>query len=287
MIFPLHCKFIGVVDKDLRKNFRPDDQVYFSSQYVIVFESRDSCEIYAVQSEGEGFMRTRSGMKKIAGNDETLVYDELVDITNRSCLINKALELCRGKINTVVFKGVDRHYTFVHEPSADGLVDVDVFDVAPPWPAWLVYNIKRLDETGMFGELGLVFNYHVLDLKDFEDPDRTTIFPCRASDLRGLFLDSLDEEPKGDVKLVGCNTSRAVFETRYPLKKFEHINICPLSTLVPSRPFILRCCQSDKLGIKEVNGFKGVVVHWGANPRETFEAIRLLAAELQKTDVGP
>ena len=24
MIFPLHCKFIGVVDKDLRKNFRPE-----------------------------------------------------------------------------------------------------------------------------------------------------------------------------------------------------------------------------------------------------------------------
>ena len=119
MIFPLHCKFIGVVDKDLRNNFRPDDQVYFSSQYVIVFESRDRCEIYAVQSEGEGFMRTRSGMQKIAETDETLVYDELVDITNRSCLINKAIELCKGKINTVVFKGVDRHYTFVHKPSVD------------------------------------------------------------------------------------------------------------------------------------------------------------------------
>ena len=91
MIFPLHCKFIGVVDKDLRKNFRPDDQVYFSSQYVILFESRDRCEIYAVQSKGEGFMRTRSGMQKIAETDETLVYDELVDITNRSCLINKAI----------------------------------------------------------------------------------------------------------------------------------------------------------------------------------------------------
>ncbi len=276
-----------MVDKDLRNDFRPDDQIYFSSQYVIVFETRDSCEIYAVQSEGEGFIHTRSSMQKISGTGETLVYGELVDITNRSHLIKKALELCNDQINTVVFKGVDRHYTFVHKPSTEGLVDVDVFDVAPPWPAWLAYNVDRLDENGMFGELGLVFHYHVLDLKDFEDPKRTTIFPCRASGLCGLFLDSLDEEPKGDVRLVGCNTSRAVFETRYPLKKFEHVNICPLSTLAPSRPFILRCCQSDKLGIKQVNGIKGVVVHWGANPRETYEAIKLLAAELQKTDLSP
>lgn len=287
MIFPLHCKFIGVVDKDLRNNFHPDDQVYFSSQYVIVFESRDTCEIYAVQSEGEGFMRTRSGMQKIAGTGETLIYKDLVDITNRSYLINKALELCNGRISTIVFKGVDRHYTFVHKPSAAGLIAVDVFDVAPPWPAWLSYNIKRLDETGMFGELGLIFNYHILDLKSFEDSKRTMIFPCRASGLHGLFLDSLDEEPQGDIKLVGCNTSRAVFETRYPLKKYEHVNICPLSTLAPAGPFILRCCQTDKLGLKEFNGVKGVVVHWGANPRETYEAVRLLADELQKTNASP
>ena len=57
-------------------------------------------------------------MKKIAGIGETLVYDEPVDITNRSFLISKAAELCKGKINTVVFRGVDRHYTFVHKPSA-------------------------------------------------------------------------------------------------------------------------------------------------------------------------
>jgi hypothetical protein len=284
MIFPLHCRFIGVVDKDLRNDYRPEDKAYFSSQYIIVFEARASCDIYSMQSNGEGFMRKWSGLQKIADARETLVYGSPVDITNRSYLIKKASELCKGKISTVVFKGIDRHYTFVHEPSTAELTTVDVFDVAPPWPAWLAYNVKRLDDAGLFGELGLIFDYHILNLKDLEDPKRTTIFPCRASGLSGLFMDSLDQEPKGDIKLVGCNTSRAVFETRYPSKKYEHVNICPLSTRKPDRPFILRCCQSDKLGIKEIDGVKGVVVHWGANPRETYDAIKMLTAALQKND---
>src|SRR5271157_2643500 len=282
MIFPSHCKLIGVVDKYDRNGYKPDDTIYFSSQYVLVFIAPDQCDIYEVQSSGEGFLRKKNAIRRIAGADETLIYDKPADITNRSFLIKKAAEFCKGKINTVVFRGVDRHYNFVHEPDLSAITTVDVFDVAPPWPAWLAYNIQRLDDVGMFGELLMDFNYNVKDLKVFEDPERTTIFPCRASGLNGLFLDSLDEEPTGDLKLVGCNTSRLVFETCYPGKKFEHVNVCPLTNVKPVRPFILRCCQTEKLGLKEIDGIKGVVVHWGANPREIFEAIRLLAAELKK-----
>ncbi len=134
-------------------------------------------------------------MKKIAGAGQTLVYDGQVDITNRADLIRKAAGACHGKIDTVVFRGVDRHYTFVHKPSLEELRTVEVYDVAPPEPAWLEYNVRRLDETGMFGDLMLTFDYHTLDLRAYEDAKRTTIFPCKASGLNGLFLDSLDEEP--------------------------------------------------------------------------------------------
>jgi len=204
-----------------------------------------------------------------------------VDITNRAELIRKAADACQGKIDTIVFRGVDRHYTFVHQPSLEELRTVEVYDVAPPEPAWLEYNVRRLDETGMFGDLLLTFDYHTLDLRAFEDAKKTTIFPCKASGLNGLFLDSLDEEPRGDIKLVGCNTSRLVFDARYPLKRYEHVNICPLSTRKPRHPFILRCCQSDKSGPTTINGFPGIVVHWGASPRDVYEAIRQLAATLQ------
>ncbi|AFD00308.1 hypothetical protein Mtc_1556 [Methanocella conradii HZ254] len=282
MIFPSHCRLVGVVDKYARKDYRPEDAVYFSTQYLLIFDAPDRCEVYEVQGEGEDIMRRRGHARKISEADETLVFEQQVDITNRADLIKKAAKLCKNGINTVVFRGVDKHYNFVHKPDLSALTEVDVFDVAPPWPAWLAFNIKRQDEAGMYGDMMLDFKYHVVDLKDYEDPGRTTIFPCRASGLNGLFLDSLDLEPVGDIKLVGCNTSKLVFEARYPGKAYEHVNICPLSSPKPSRPFILRCCQSERLGLKNINGTKGVAVHWGANPREIFEAVKLLAAELKR-----
>ncbi|OPY28371.1 MAG: hypothetical protein A4E28_01592 [Methanocella sp. PtaU1.Bin125] len=282
MIFPSHCRFVGVVSKHLRPDYRPDDAVYFSSQYVLIFEAPDRCAVYEVASGGEGFIRRSQGVKMIADVDQTVLYDGQVDITNRADLIRKASALCKGKINTVVFQGIDRHYTFVYEPSPEALRVIEVYDVAPPWPAWLEFNVRRLDEAGMFGDLMLTFDYHTLDLKDFEDPARTTIFPCHASGLNGLFLDSLDEEPRGDIKLVGCNTSKLVFDARFPLKRYEHVNICPLSTRKPQHPFILRCCQSDKLGPKVIGGVPGVVVHWGASPRDVCDAVRQLASTISE-----
>jgi hypothetical protein len=281
MIFPSHCRFVGVIDRRDRPDYQPDDAVYFSSQYMLIFDAPDRCEVYEVTSDGEGFIRKKRDVKKIAGADQTLIYDGMVDITNRADLVRKASDACRGKINTVIFRGVDRHYTFVHEPSLDALKTIEVYDVAPPRPAWLEYNVRRLDETGMFGDLMLTFDYHTLDLKQYEDSTRTTIFPCKASGLNGLFLDSLDGEPQGDIKLVGCNTSKLVFNARYPLKRYEHVNICPLSTRKPRRPFIMRCCQSDKSGPTVIDGVPGTVVHWGASPRDVYNAIRQLAATLQ------
>jgi hypothetical protein len=163
MIFPSQCKFIGVVDKRDRPDYKPEDVVYFSSQYMLIFDDQGGCEIWEVVSEGEGFIRKKSSVKKIAAASQTMIYDGQVDITNRADLIRKAKAASHGKIDTVVFRGVDRHYTFVHQPSLDTLRTVEVYDVAPPEPAWLEYNVRRLDETGMFGDLLLTFDYHTLD----------------------------------------------------------------------------------------------------------------------------
>ncbi len=58
MIFPSHCKFIGVINKHIRPDYKPGDAVYFSSQYTLIFEAPDRCEIYEVESSGDqGFIR--------------------------------------------------------------------------------------------------------------------------------------------------------------------------------------------------------------------------------------
>ena len=282
MIFPEQCKSIGAVRRHGRRSDRQrDDGIYFASDYVLVFDAPDRCEIYHVESEGQGFIRRLKKVEKIAAAGQTLVCPDPVDITNRADLLRRAIALCQGGIDTVVFQGIDRHYMFVQRPAPEALTTVAVYDVAPPEPAWLEYNVRRLEAAGMFGDLMFTFEYHTLDLRQYEDPEKTTIFPCYASGLKGLFLDSLDGEPQGDIRLVGCNTSRNVLEARYPGKRFAHVNICPLSTRKPQRPFILRCCQSDLLGLKEIGGVPGVVVHWGASPRDIYEALRKLAATVR------
>lgn len=282
MIFPDHCRCVGVVDRYARPGYRREDVVYFSSRYVLVLEAPGECEVYGVEGEGQGLLRKPAGLRKIAGAGETLVYGPPVDITNRALLIKTAAGLCRAGINTVVFRGADLHYTFIHRPDPSILARVDIYDTAPPWPPWLAENVRLQDAAGMYGDLLLDFSYRITDLKRFEDPSRTTIFPCRASGLDGLFLDSLDREPEDGARLVGCGVSRLVFEAKYPEKPFEHVNVCPLASSRPASPFLLRCCQSERLGPKDADGVPGVAVHWGASPREIYDAVRLLASRIRR-----
>lgn len=281
MIFP-QCKTVGINPGFLRNGYPSTDLIYFATRYVLVFDSPGRCEIYEISSIGDGeFLKCIVAVKKIAGADSTFVYPEPVDLHDRAKIIQKACQLCKGTITTVVFLGDDQYMTFVKEPDPEALTVVDVYDTAPPQPPKLASSLSRLEEAGLFGEMMLAFDYHVTDLRQYEDASRTTIFPCHVPGLDGVFLNCLEEEPQGDIKLVGCNKSRKVFKERFPLKAFEHINTCPLSSARPSKPFIMRCCQPDKVGPKEIAGIPGMVVSWSANPPEVYEAIRQLANEIR------
>ena len=96
---------------------------------------------------------------------------------------------------------------------------IDVYDTSPPEPPKLTYNLQRLEEIGMFGEMMLAFDYHVTDLTQYEDPSKTTIFPCHVSGLDGIFLNCLDAEPQGDIKLVGCENDQEGFRSAISIEE--------------------------------------------------------------------
>ena len=240
--------------------------------------------MYEIETVGTGFFRDVSSSKKIASVDETIIYDGEVDLTDRTMLIETADDYCDSKINTVIFRGVDKHITFVHKPDLLEITTIEVFDIIPPGNPWLWYNIDRLEKIGVFGELQLRFTPNLLDLRQFEDPNAFVIFPCKVSNLNGYFLDSIKSiEDKKDIKLVGCDISKKTFDTVFPKQnpeKYEFVNICPLNQIF-KRPFIVRCCQKEKSGVVTINGVKGVSVHFGATPLEIIDAIKLLASELE------
>lgn len=274
MIFPADYRYVGAADEA-----RPGDPIYFSTRYLIHFG--DEVVIYEVEPQpGEGFMRMVRSMRPIAGGSEILVYPEKVDTRDRTRLIELATALCQGAVNTVIYQGSDEHLTFVHQPDPSAITEIEVLDVVPPGPSWLVSVIEDLDRAGLFGDLTLKFKSRILDLRQFEGEG--VYFPCTASGLgRSLDRDRVDVD---DPLIVGCDVSKEVFMDVYPGKSYRFINTCPLSNdlLEPAGPFITRCCRSERTGIRRSGGHLGVVVHWGDGAPKIAEAIRCLGEELKR-----
>ena len=128
------------------------EQIYFSSRYLVLFW-QGKAAIYEVISDGDGLIRSISAVNKIAGFAETSVYKQKVDIFNRSRLIKIATRLCKPPTKAVIFQGFDLHWTFVYNPDLNSVTEIEVFDISPPDPPYLVTLIKKLDNAGIFGDL--------------------------------------------------------------------------------------------------------------------------------------
>lgn len=274
MIFPDEYKFVGIKDRESR-----GDPIYFSTQYLI---SREGPSLYAVKSKGQGFMREVDELELIASGREIVFHPQKVDTRNRTMLIELADKICREQsASTVVFQGPDEHVTFVHEPDLSQILEIEVLDVSPPDPPWLIYSLQRLEGCGILGDLAVRFKPAVLDLREFACDD--VYYPCRASGL-GRSLDS-DKVVHEHPRIVGCEVSREIFlagNAGKADKEYEFVNICPLKSMTPSGPFITRCCKSERRGLTEKNGQKGVIVHWGEGPWAIAEAVRRLVGELRQ-----
>jgi hypothetical protein len=291
MIFPPEYKSVGVIRTDrtlsvahgelLRRKTGQtrESEVYFLSQYLIVFAS-DGCAVYAVTSDGAGFFRRVTALTKVASADEVVQHDEPVNMHNRTLLVKTAREYCTDSVNTVVFRSVDQHLTFVHRPDPGDLIEIDVIDVIPPVPGWLVYMVGELSDC-LLGELGVTFTHNILDLRQFEGED--AVFPCFTSGLSGRYLDS--EEITEPATLIGCDISKMIIEQRFPDLNYKFINICSQTggAYKITKPFITRCCQSERSGLVNVGGIDGVVVHWAASGYEVAGALRNLVQRIRDT----
>ncbi|AKB14133.1 MAG: hypothetical protein ACHQXK_07580 [Methanosarcina thermophila] len=283
MIFPDEYKNVGVTE-----SFCPgtEEPIYFLTDYLIVkkgdpLTGNSEYAIYRVKKSGEGLLRKVEALETIASGEEVVKYDRELNIKDRALLIETAEKLCTGKVNTVIFTGVDKHVTFVHKPDLSGILELEILDVAPPYPSWLSLVIRRLEASGIFGDLQVRFTEKVIDLRQFEG--KNTVFPCSASGLEGKCLDS-DVITENGHLLVGCEISKTLFEMRFPELEYSFVDICPFKSeiVMPSKPFITRCCRSENSGLVKISGFDGAVVHWGASEYQVAEAVRNLVKMLRQ-----
>jgi hypothetical protein len=277
MIFPADYKSVGVPRTD--PTLRIGAPIYFSTEYLIA-DLPSGYAIYKVKSEGEGLLKRLISLELIAEGDQIKKFEQKLDAHDRTKLIESAIPLCSGKVNTVIFEGMDRHITFVHEPSLHDVMEIEIIDIMPPEPPWLAFAIERLVRSGILGELNITFTKKLIDLSQFEG--ERVVFPCYASELKGKYLDT-DIDIEDSSLLVGCDISKQIFDLRFPDLSYKLINICPLKTelYLPVKPFITRCCQSKKSGLVNINGMDGAVVHWGASEYDIVDAIRTLVKVLK------
>ncbi|MGB8218084.1 MAG: hypothetical protein WCE94_12360 [Candidatus Methanoperedens sp.] len=272
MIFPPDYKSVGVTRSDPCE--RLGCPIYFTTEYLIA-DLPSGFSIYRVKSDGDGLMRKLISLELLAKGNQVKKFAEKLDSHDRTRLIESAISLASGTVNTVIFEGMDRHITFVQDPSLHEVMEIEIIDIAPPEPPWLSFAVERLVRSGILGELNIRFTTKLIDLRMFEGDK--IVFPCHASELKGKYLDT-DTEIENDSTLVGCDISKQIFELRFPNLTYKHINMCPLKAelYMPTKPFITRCCQSKKSGMVNINGIDGAVVHWGASEYDIVDAIRML-----------
>jgi hypothetical protein len=285
MIFPDEYKNVGVTKALCADSKDKEEPIYFLTDYLIVEKQNPQngsldYAVYRVEKNGDGLLRKVEKLGLIASEKEVIKYDRELNIKDRTLLIETAAKLCTGKVNTIIFTGMDKHVTFVHKPDLSSILEIEILDVAPPEPSWLVMVIRRLETSGIFGDLQIRFVENVIDLRRFES--KNTVFPCSSSGLEGKCLDS-DVLTENGHLLIGCEISKTLFEMRFPKLEYSFINICPLNSeiVVPSKPFITRCCRSEKSGPVDLIGFEGAVVHWGASEYQIAEAVRKLVHRLR------
>jgi len=276
LIFPADYKSVGMTRTD--PTVRIGGPIYFTTEYLIA-DLPSGYLIYKVKSEGEGLLRKLVSLVLIAKGKEIIKFEEKIDSHDRTRLIESAIPLCKNSVNTVIFEGMDRHTTFIQDPSLHEVMEIEIIDIVPPEPPWLAFAIQRLTRSGILGELNVRFTTKLIDLRQFEGDKM--VFPCHASELKGKYLDT-DTDIEDNSTLVGCDISKQIFELRFPDLTYKHINMCPLKTEIylPTKPFITRCCQSKKSGMVNLNGIDGAVVHWGASEYDIVDAIRMLVKVL-------
>jgi len=261
MIFPSHCKYVGSATTT-----PCGDRVYFLSRYL-VREAAGDTEVIEVEPDPDrtGLMRNLLSARVLAAGDEVYRYPDRVNVHDRTFLVRAAM---RSGHRCTIFSGHDEQMTFVIDPDLSGFLRLHVYDITPPRPH-LSTTLADLEKTGLFGDLEVVFEHHVRDIREIE----ADLYPCRA----GGFPRTLDADPvhPGD-RVAGCLTAKSLVQ-ECCAGEVTVENICPLGE-VAEEPFIARCCRSERSGLGCWNGRFGVVVHWGASPWDIAEAVRRVTA---------
>jgi hypothetical protein len=270
---------VGVeLDEDSLRAYFLSHDVYRRTEFVVARSNGRLALVRVTTATSEPLFCQVTDISILATPDETiLLHRPEVDTGVPAQMAAVALADGAGH-RCVIVRGKYEHINFILDPEPR---NVHVLDVAPPWPAKLVDQVKRILDTNEDGEQ-IVAVPQIVDLEDLAAtiPAKHYLLPCRGGgiDIPGVQSSFLDEvPPEADWVLIGCERSRAIHDHFYPDKAntVQQVDICPRK-LARKMPIpagdarLTKCCLLEEH--VEVDG-STVIVPWGASLAQVSEGL--------------
>jgi len=253
-------------------------EAYRRTRFIVARRGEEVALLRVNKASEEPLFSPIVAVELLAGPAETVfVHAPEVDVGVPSQM-GEVADRSAPAAKAVVVQGRYEHVSFIFEPAP---LVVRVAEVAPPAPAKLVDQVRRMLEVGE--ELPpMSIEPRIFNLTDLaaQRPADRYLFPCRGSGAAagGAVVDYLDERPpKADWVLVGCERSAQIYRHFYGSDP-PTVEMCPRELLRRQGPVLVptltKCCRLEET--IESEG-QMVVVPWGATLRHVADGLAQLA----------
>ncbi|HEX6207087.1 MAG TPA: hypothetical protein VF058_01900 [Actinomycetota bacterium] len=265
---------VGSLDPVALRDHFVGREAYRRTEFIVARAGDDLSLLRVEKSSVDPLFSPITSVEVLAGPDEcAAVEDPEVDTAIPTQLGRAALDRAPGA-RCVVVTGRYEHVSFILDPAP---ISVRVVEVAPPHPAKLVDQVRRVLDTAE--------DLPPIDLRPDEidivelartRPSERYLYPCRGSGVapEGAEVVYLDQHPpKEDWVLVGCERSAQIHRWFYD-EDAPYVEMCPRELTRPSEvPTLTKCCMLE-FGVERDGSM--VVVPWGASLEEIRKGLRIV-----------
>jgi len=288
---PEHCSEVNLYEVNfplIKENITKElvgKKIYHKTCYIILINNNERTVIKIIKKFNDNIFWKIKNIQILSLPDNTIfIENDNIDVLNKFLMMNIAKEY-NGLI--VVVKGKFEHVSFVKYEKG---ININVLDVAPPYPVKLPYLIEEVLGSGLINS-AVEVNDIILDLNDIikNVKSKSVMLPCHVSSISDIkwsgdifYLDRNPDLPENEINhltLIGCDSSLKIFEEIYNFTP-PFINICPKKLLEEQQvngPTVIRCC-----GITEFEAYDNIaLVPWGASITDVGEALEYLVDTLE------
>lgn len=252
-----------------------DREAYMRTRFIVARRG-DETALVEIDRPESAELFSKSARARILATPETCRYVVAPDVDTAVPSQLASIAMAHRDVSCVVVEGRYSHVSFLLNPAP---LQLQVFDIVPPFPSKLLDQVQRVldvaeDLPPIVATPTLVDSRREL-IATCDPLPGEVLVPCRGS---GVTFDNvkvsyLDERPPhGNWVLLGCQRSQQIHNWFYNVRA-QLVDICPdrfLNERGEPDTTLTRCCLIQE-GVQEREN--ATYVPWGASLAEVREAI--------------